>query len=228
MVGRLFGRDPQLENFIVHRFVGRVLEIEPLVGEVPHVLVLGVVGLAGNLQRDVMRFGVRNFILPAFEVPDPPRRDDRHVGGECLDGQLKPDLVVALSGAAVADGVGALCLGDLDDPLGDQRPCEGGSQQIFAFIDRPRLDGRYDEILGEFIGKVFDIELRCAGLEGFFLKPVEFRALADVGGYGDDLAAVVFLEPGDDHRGVKPAGICQNNFFKLCHENALPNLSDSY
>ena len=43
------------------------------------------------------------------------------LGREGLDGQLKADLVVALAGAAVADGVGALRFGDLHDALGDDR-----------------------------------------------------------------------------------------------------------
>src|SRR3954468_8045859 len=47
-------------------------------------------------------------------APLPPRRDDADVGLQRIIAELKADLVVALAGGAVADGVGADLAGDLD------------------------------------------------------------------------------------------------------------------
>ena len=43
----------------------------------------------------------------------------------------------------------------------------------------------------------------------------EFFALAEIGGEGDDLAAVSGLQPLEDDRGVEPAGIGQHHLFHI-------------
>ena len=73
--------------------------------------------------------GVVDLLVPAFDVPLPPGGDDGHIRGEPLDGQLKPHLVVALAGAAVADGVGAFLDGDLGQSLGDAGTGVRGAQR---------------------------------------------------------------------------------------------------
>ena len=77
-----------------------------------------------------MGLGVVDFLVTGDDVPLPPGGDDLHTGSEALDGQLEPDLIVALAGAAVADGVGALLQGDLCQLLADDGAGEGGTQQI--------------------------------------------------------------------------------------------------
>src|SRR4029079_13490319 len=54
--------------------------------------------------------------------PAPHRGDDLEPRVEGVDGDVEPDLVVALAGAAVGDRVGALASGDLDEDLGDHGP----------------------------------------------------------------------------------------------------------
>ena len=108
--------------------VGRVLQLQPLVGQMPQVLILGIVGLPADLQGDVMGFRIGDLILPALHLPGPPGGDDLHIGGQGLDGELEPHLVVALAGAAMGNGVCALGEGDLRNPLGDHRPGNGGTQ----------------------------------------------------------------------------------------------------
>ena len=39
------------------------------------------------------------------------------------------------------------------------------------------------------------------------------RALAEIGGEGDDLAAVSGLQPFEDDRGVEPSGISEDDFL---------------
>ena len=43
-------------------------------------------------------------------------------------------------------------------------------------------------------------------------------ALANIRGHGNDLAAIVFLEPRDDDGGIQPAGIGENDFVILFHD----------
>ena len=216
LVGGLLGRNAHLEDLIVVRLVRGVLEVETLVRQVPEVLVLGVVGLPVDLERDIVLLRVGDLLFPRVELPEPPRGDDRHVGGERLDRQLEPHLVVALAGAAVDDCVGALLLGDLNQPFRDDRPRKGGAQQVFALVDRARLDGRDDKIVDEFLGEVLDVAFGGARLDRLLLKPLELaHALPDVGRDRNHLTAVMLLEPGDDDRGVQTAGIRQNDFIEF-------------
>ena len=193
-------------------------------GEVPEVLVLGIVGLAADAQGDVVGFGVVDLVVTALELPDAPGSDDRHLRREGLDGQFKAHLIVALAGAAVGDGVRALLEGDLGDALGDDGARERRAQQVLALVLRARLEGGEDVILDELLAQIFDIELGSAGLDGLFLQALQLRALPHVRGHGDDFAAlVVLLEPGDDDGRVQTAGIGQNDLLILLHRNALLN-----
>ena len=125
----------------------------------PEVLILGVVGLTVYLKRNVVRLGVLYLLLTGFDVPNPPGGDYLHLGGERLYRKLKPYLIVALAGAAVADSVGALGLGYLDELLCDYRAGEGGAEQIFLLINRACLNGGEDVVADEFILEVGNIEL---------------------------------------------------------------------
>ena len=95
-----------------------------LMREVPQVLILGIVGLRRDLQRDIVRLRIFDLLFPGIQFPETPWRDDVDFRRKCLDGQLKAYLVIALSSAAVADSVGAFLLRDLHDALGDQRTRE--------------------------------------------------------------------------------------------------------
>ena len=195
--------------------------------QVPEVLVLGIVGFAADFEGDVVLFGIVDFLLTALDAPFAPRGDDGQLRREGLDGQFEAHLVVALAGAAMADGVRALLFGDLHDALGDDGPREAGAQQVFTLIYSARLHGGIDVVGDEFLFQVLDVELARAGFEGLFLQPLQLRALAHVAGDGDDLAVViVLLEPGDDDGGVQPAGICEHNFLNIllglgCHSKCL-------
>ena len=90
--------------------------------------------------------GVVDLLVARQAHPDAHRRDDLEPRVEGVDRDVEADLVVALAGAAVGDGVGALALGDLDQELGDQRPGEGGGQRVGALVERVRLEVRPDEV----------------------------------------------------------------------------------
>ena len=205
LVGGLLGGDAQFQEarLVVLGLVGGVLQIQALVGEVPQVLVLGVVGLPVDFQGDIVGLGVLNFLLAGLDIPDTPGGDDLHIRSKGLDGQLEADLVVALAGAAVADGVGALFFGDVHNALGDDGTGKGGAQQVLVLIHSPGLHRGVDVVLDELLFQIQHVQFGGAGLLGLFLQAVQLGALAHVAGNGDDLAVVVvFLQPGDDDRGV--------------------------
>ena len=224
LVGGVERGDAHLEEalLLVERLVARVLEVEALVAQMPEVLVLGVVRLAVNLQRHVVRLGELYLLLPGLDAPLAPGGDYRHVGDEVLERELKPDLVVALAGAAVANGVRALGYGYLGEALGDDGPREGGAEQVLLIL-RAGLHGGDDEVVDEFVGQVLDVELARAGLERLLLEALELVRLADVAGDGDDLAViVVLLEPGDDYGRVQAAGVGEDDFLdiRFIHDTA--------
>ena len=187
----------------------------------PQVFVFGVVGLPGDFQGDVVGLGVVDFLVAALDVPLPPGGDDLHVRVKVHDGQLKPDLVVALAGAAVADRVGPLGLGDLHHPLGQHRPGKAGAQQV-ALIVGAGLHGGDDVVVHKFVGQILDVQLAGPRGLGPGFQPVQLAGLADVAADGDDFAVVVVLfQPGDDDGGVQAAGIGQDHFFDFRHGDPL-------
>ena len=216
-VGRLIGGHTHFkeQRLVKIRLVRGILKIKALVAQVPEVLILGVVRLAGDLQRHMMRLGVVDFLVTGLDLPLSPRCDDRHVGCEALDGQLEPDLIVALAGRAVRDGVCTLGQRDLGQLLADDGPCKRGAEQVF-FIFRVHHDGRDDNLVAHLVGEIGDNQLARAGLDGLFLQSVQLVALTDISRDGDDLRIVVMLlQPRDDDRGIKAARIGQNDFFDL-------------
>ena len=195
--------------------------------QVPQVLVLGVVGLTVDLQGDVVGLGVVDLLVTALDAPLTPRGDDGHIGGQRFQGQLKADLVVALAGAAVADGVGVLLLGDLGQRGGDAGTRVGGTQQVVLILG-VGLQAGPDVVFDVVLLQVEDVQLGRAGLDGLLLQAVQLGALADVAGDCDDLAVVVvFLQPGNDDGGVQTAGVRQNylfDVFLILFHNEIPSL----
>ena len=196
-------------------------------GQMPDVLILGVVCFTVDLQRNVVCFRILDFFFSRFDAPLSPRSDDGHFGSKRLNGQLETDLIVALAGAAVADGVCALGLGNFNDTLCDDRAGKGRAEQVLVLVDRTCLYGGINIFLNEFFLEVFNVELRCTGLQCFFFQTVKLRALTHVGGNRDDLAVVVvFLQPRDDDGGIQTTGVRQNDLFNillcLCHDVTLP------
>ena len=70
LIGRLFRGNPQLQEpfLIVLRLICRVLEIEALMGKMPQIFILRIIGLTGDLQRDVVRFRIFDLILAGLQI----------------------------------------------------------------------------------------------------------------------------------------------------------------
>ena len=225
-VGRLEGRHAHLQEagLVVIRLVGGVLQVQALVAQVPQVLVLGVVGLPADLQGNVVGLGVVDFLVPGLDVPLPPGGDDLHLRSEPLDGQFKPDLVVALAGGAMGNGVGPFRQGDFRQLLADDGPGKGGAQQI-GLVLGAHLQSGDDDVVHHLVHQVGHNQLAGAGGNGLGLQALQLIGLAHIAGNGNDLGiVVVLLQPGDDDRRIQAAGIGQHNFLDVilvCHVNTL-------
>ena len=183
--------------------------------QMPQVLILGIVGLAGDLQRHLVSFGVVDLFLSGLDVPLTPGSDDGHIGCKPLDGQLEPHLIVALAGRAVCDGIRTLGQSDLGQLLANNGPCKGGAQQV-SLVLGIHLHGGDDHIVHHLIGQICHDQLGSAGLESLLFQPVQLIVLAYVAGHSNDLRiVVVFLQPGNDNGCIQTAGICKNDLLNV-------------
>ena len=115
----------------------------------------------------------------------------------------------------MGDGVSPGFLGNFDQPLGNQGPRNGGAEQIHAFIKRIGAEHREDEIPDEFLAHIFHIDLLDPQHFGLLARRLQLAALAQIGGEGHNLRAILGLQPFQDDRRIKPARIGENNFFNL-------------
>jgi hypothetical protein len=113
----------------------RVFQLQALVGQVPEVLVLGIVGLRADLERYVVRLGV------AISSSRPlsshaPRRDDRHRRREGLmvSSNRTWSLPLPVQPWTMAS---ALLKRDLGDPLGDDGRAKEVPSRYFSSYFAP-------------------------------------------------------------------------------------------
>ena len=136
--------------------------------------------------------------------PFTPGSDDPQVGRERLEGQLKPHLIVPFPVHPCARASAPCSEGHLHLGFGDHRPGEGSSQQVLAFIDRARLDG-FPKVAGyKLLAEVLDKDFGSAAGQSFSADGGVIVALTNVSDHGDDFAAVIFTQPGNNDGGIKP------------------------
>ena len=222
-IGRIDRGDTHFQEtgLFIQRLVAGVFQVQAFVAEMPEVLVLGVVRFPRDLQRDVMRFGIIDFLVPGLDIPLTPGRDNRHIRRKVLDGQFEPDLVISLTGAAVADRVCALFQRNFHEPFRNTGTRMAGTEEIIL-IHSAGFHRGDDIIVHVFIFQIQHVQLGRTGLQGLFLQTVEFGALAHVTGNGNDLRIVVILlQPGNDDGRIQTARIGENNLLdiRLIHEN---------
>ena len=130
-----------------------------------------------------------------------------------LDSQLEANLIVALAGAAMADGISAFLQGDLHQTFRNTGSCVTGAQQVLL-IDGTGLHGGDDEIVHIFVGEIQHIQLGCAGSQCLFFQTFQFVCLTHIAGNSNDFAVVVvFLQPGDNDGSIQTAGVSEYDFF---------------
>ena len=173
-------------------------------------------------DRDLVLLGEIDQLGPRGEVPFAPGGDHLDIRIERVIAELEADLIVALAGGAVADGVRARRLRDLDLALGDQRPSDRGAEQIDALVKRIGSEHREDEIADEFLAQIFDEDLAYAEHLGLLACGLQLLALAQIRREGHDLAAIGHLQPFEDDRSVQTARIGQHHLFDFIRHDPLP------
>ena len=199
------------------RFQGRVLQHLALGRRVQEVgidrerrLALLVLG-----DRDLVLARKRDQLLTALEVPLAPRGNDPDRRLERVVGQLEADLVVALAGGAMRHRIGADLAGDLDLLLGDERPGDRGPEQVLPLVQGVGAEHREHIVADEFLAQVLDEDVLRLDPEQqrLLARRAQLFALAEVGGKRHHLAAVGGLQPFQNDRGVKPAGIGEHHLL---------------
>ena len=120
-------------------------------------------------------------------------------------------LVVALAGAAVGDGGGAVLVRRLDQLLGDQRPADGRGQRVLVLVERVGHERRQAVVLGELLLGVDGHGGDGAGRLRALHDRRDVLDAAEVDEAGDDVVAVLLLEPRDEGRGVETAGVGEDD-----------------
>ena len=176
---------------------------------------IGRVVLLALGDRDVMGAGELEQLGAALECPFAPRRDDLDAGLQRVIGELEAHLVVALAGGAVADGVGSGPPGDVDLRLADQRSRDRRAEQVDALVDGIGAEHGEHEVADELLAQVLDEDIfrLDAELQCLLAGRAQLLALAEVGGEGDHLAAVLALQPLEDDRGVEAARVGQHDLL---------------
>ena len=222
LVGGVLGVHGELEHLLLRR-VPRILEVSPLVGEVPEVPVTAEDVARGLVHGHAVGGGVGEGVLAGPDVPLAPRGDHLQVGSEGGVGDLEADLVVALAGGAVREGVRPLLQRGEHLAVGEQRPGERGAEQVVVLVHRAGGEGRVGVVADELLTQVLDDALAGAGGERLAPHRLQVVALAHVAAIGDDLrAAVVLLDPGDDDRGIEPPGVRQHHLLDTTHARNSP------
>ena len=104
---------------------------------------------------------------------------------------------------------------DLDELLGDQGTGHRSAEQVFVLIDGVGLYTGDDEIFGELVADIEDIEFGGAAVFGPLIQMIELFFLPAVDADADDFEVIVLFEPGNDGCGIKAAAIGKDYFFFL-------------
>ena len=208
-VGRVLGKRHELED-VVRCCLADVLDDAAFAGAAPEVVVDRVRPLDARADRDTV-FDRVGDLLVAAHLPLTNRRDDLQLRGKRLDGRLDPDLVVALAGAAMGDGVAAVRAGDVAGDLREKRPAERRKERIGPLVARVRFDGGRDVVADELLLGIDKQRLGRAKRRGFRDDRVEVvLGLAEVDAQRHDLSVVLVLDPFEHDRRIQSAGVEQH------------------
>ncbi len=111
------------------------------------------------------------------EVPQPPRRDDLDARLERVIGQLEAHLIIALTGGTMGNCVGLFFHGDVDLPLGDQRPRDRSAEQIRPFINCVGAQHRKNVIFDKLLAQIADHHFARTGLDRLAFDRLKIFAL---------------------------------------------------
>ena len=202
---------------VLGRTVPRILEETGLDGAAPHVLVDGERALLGLHDRQLVFLGEGDLdVAGQRQVTNRADGLQRRVDGG--DGDLETNLIVALAGAAVGNGVSAELVGGTDEMLGNQRTGDGGDQRVHAFVHGVGLQGLHAVFVGEFITGIDHVGFDRTACQRALLDGFEaFAATADVEGHGHNILAGAFLQIRNGDGGVKTTGVRRDETILIAH-----------
>jgi hypothetical protein len=114
----------------------RIFQVTAFVGDMQQVGIHRIrraALLVLHVDFDAVLLGIGHQLFAGHQIPLAPRGDDLDARLQRVGTELEANLVVALAGRAMADGIGTGFIDDLDQALGDQRTGDGGAQQVLAF-----------------------------------------------------------------------------------------------
>jgi len=189
----------------------RLLENSTLVRDVPDIAVAGIDLFSGGCDGNLVSFSVGDGVFAAPDGPLAPRSDHREIRRKCGVGQLEANLIVAFTGAAVREGIGAYLAGDFDLAAGDERATHRSAEEVFTTVDGAGAEGGPHELFHEFLAQIFDVALIGTRCDRFRTNAFQLISLPNVSRNADDTGVVALFEPGNDYRCIEPTGVGKGN-----------------
>jgi len=104
-----------------------------------------------------VRLRVGDGFFARDDIPFAPGSDDLQIRRQGFGGQLETDLIVALTGAAMRDGVGAEFFGKLHLALREKRARERCAEKIFMFVHGSGTQRGPDVAGDELLAQIFHV-----------------------------------------------------------------------
>ena len=191
-----------------------VFQFAALMADVPDVCVAAVNLLSAGGGGDVARLEVGQHGLTALQIPDAPRADDSQLRCQRRVRAFETNLIVSLTGAAVAECVGTSGKRHFDLRAGDDWAGDRCAHQVAILVHRSSDCHWECKLTEECLLEVNDDALGSAGLGCLLADAVEFAlTLADIRHACHHCAAVGFTKPRNDARGVESAGVGDADFL---------------
>jgi hypothetical protein len=129
-------------------------------------------------------------------------------------GQFEADLIVALAGGAVADGVRAGLMRDQYLVFRDQRTRDAGAEQIVGLVGGVRAKHREAVFFRELLPQILHHDLVGAALVRLLLDAFQLAALTELRRERDELhAGITRLEPRQDDGRIQTTGVGEDDFL---------------
>jgi len=204
------GLNPQI---IWGRVIG-VLKDASFVRAVNKVLILAPRCLGGGRDGDVVFGGKLQQSLSALksvtELGESPGGNDLERGVASLEGELKSDLIIAFTGAAVAYKIALVLLGSSDLGTSNDWASQSSPKEVTVLINGVALDSAEDDLLDEFLLKILDNHLLGTKCKGLLLNSGKILLLADICEEANDGVALKD-QPFQNGRRVQASGVGQTN-----------------
>ena len=170
----------------------------------------------GTVHGDAVLIGVAHELFTREQIPFTPRRDDFHIRHQGISAQLETHLVIAFACRSVADGVSLGFAGNFHQALGNQGAGDGGAQEVLALVKCIGTEHGEHKVAHKLFAQIFNKNI--AGLDAHFdgleASRLDFFALANVSGKGDDFAVVFVLQPLQDDGGVQATRVGEHDALR--------------